>query len=165
MASQEIEINNIITRLLQDKQEFFLVDFTLIGPVNRKKLTVFLDKDSGISIDECGEFSLALGEAIDAADLFSGAYTLEVSSPGMDSPLKVLRQYLRRIGQKVQLVTTAGMEIKGVLQKATDMEITLTTIPDSKKNKKNTQQENEAAVETIIPYSEIKKCNLIVSFK
>ncbi|MFN8417329.1 MAG: ribosome maturation factor RimP [Cytophagaceae bacterium] len=165
MANQEIEINTIISGLLQDKQEFFLVDFTLSGPVNRKKVTVFLDKDSGISIDECGEFSLALGEAIEGANVFSGAYTLEVSSPGMDSPMKVLRQYLRRIGQKVQLVTTTGAEIKGVLQKATEAEITLTPIPDTKKNKKNNQQENEAAVETIIPYSEIKKCNLIVSFK
>lgn len=165
MANQEIEINNIIARLLQDKPEFFLVDFTLSGPVNRKKVTVFLDKDSGISIDECGEFSLALGDAIETSEIFSGAYTLEVSSPGMDSPLKVLRQYLRRVGQKVQLVTTTGVELKGVLQKATDVEITLAPLPDTKKNKKNNQQENEAAVETIIPYSEIKKCNLIVSFK
>jgi len=165
MVNQEQEIKRFVQELLIGKEDFFLVDLVLGGSNSRRKIIVVLDKDTGILIDECGEFSRALGDKIEESGLFSDAYILEVSSPGMDRPLIVKRQYQRRIGNKLNFLLTNGTNFEGVLQQVYEDGLDVIPLPE-KSNKKKKEVVLETAEQLRrIRFEEIKKCNLIVSFK
>jgi ribosome maturation factor RimP len=168
MTKEELEIQKYITALLAEKPLLFLVDIVFGGTNSRKKVLVILDKDTGILIDECGEFSRALGNLIEENNLFGDApYILEVSSPGMERPLLVTRQYKRRIGSNLNFLLTDGSQFEAVLQAVSDEGVTiLPAAPKVKKNKKEKEAIVEVAVTPMkLRFAEIKKCNLIVSFK
>lgn len=93
---------------------FYLVDLSQSGN-KQKKVTVLLDTDAGISIDECALISRQLGEAIEAEGLFENPYHLEVSSPGIDSPLSSLRAYQKNLGRHLAIVKTDGDKLQGKL--------------------------------------------------
>jgi ribosome maturation factor RimP len=64
---------------------------------------VFIDKPGGVTVRDCERAHVALGPALDVADPFPHAYTLEVSSPGLDRPFKRLQDYQRAIGKQVNV--------------------------------------------------------------
>ena len=66
-------------------------------------LRLYIDSDVGISLDDCERVSRAVGEALDAADPIPGAYTLEVSSPGLDRVLRTQAHFERFAGERVKL--------------------------------------------------------------
>lgn len=68
-------------------------------------LRFLVDKQGGITIDECGRLNQTIGEILDAKDLIQDRYTLEVSSPGLDRPLQTKRDFERNIGRKVKIFT------------------------------------------------------------
>ena len=84
-----------------EERNLFLVELKVQG---KKKIEVFADSDTGISINECAEISKFLGGLLDEADIMSDNYTLDVSSPGMSNPLRVPRQYKRRIGRTLEIL-------------------------------------------------------------
>lgn len=165
MVNQEQEIRKFVEELLVGKDNFFVVDIILSGTNTRRKIVVILDKDTGILIDECGDLSRALGDKIEESGLFENAYTLEVSSPGMDRPLTVKRQYQRRIGNKLSFLLVDGTTFDAVLQKVSDQEVEV--LPVTKKENKKRKETAPEPVEELkrLRFEEIKKCNLIVSFK
>lgn len=166
MTKQEEEINTYVSNLLLERGDLFLVDIVFGGTASRRKILVTLDKDSGILIDECGEFSRALGNLIEENVLFGDApYVLEVSSPGMDRPLLVTRQYKRRIGNKLNFLLTDGSQFEAVLTHVTEEGVVVEPVPEKiKKSKKETP--TDLVIEPRkLRFAEIKKCNLIVSFK
>ncbi|GAA4416528.1 hypothetical protein GCM10023187_48030 [Nibrella viscosa] len=160
-----------ITELLQpylNGDQFFIVDIHVAGRQGgRIKVTVLLDSDEGITIDECASVSRRLGAQLDEIDLFSGApFTLEVSSPGIDFPLQFRRQYLKNVGRQVAVTLKDGQVLHGQLESVGDDHIVV-DIPPVKKPKKK-------AVETIAPeptglqtlrFNDIQKTNVEVSFK
>ena len=78
-----------------------------ISPSNDIK--VFLDADDGITIEKCTSVNKALYKYIEESELFPGGnFSLEVSSPGVDEPLKLYRQYKKNIGRKVEVVLNDG---------------------------------------------------------
>ncbi len=166
MAKQELEIKTFVTDLLQEREVLFLVDIVFGGTNSRRKIQVILDKDSGILIDECGEFSRALGNLIEEKNIFGDApYVLEVSSPGMDRPLTVKRQYQRRIGNTLNFLLNDGAQFEAVLKHVSEEGVLVEPVPA-----KNKKSKKEAPVELVaeprkLRFEEIKKCNLIVSFK
>jgi ribosome maturation factor RimP len=166
MAKQELEIKAFVTDLLQEREALFLVDIVFGGTNSRRKIQVILDKDSGILIDECGEFSRALGNLIEEKNIFGDApYVLEVSSPGMDRPLTVKRQYQRRIGNTLNFLLNDGAQFEAVLKNVSEEGVLVEPVPA-----KNKKSKKEAPVELVteprkLRFEEIKKCNLIVSFK
>lgn len=166
MTKQEVEINTFVSDLLLERDTLFLVDIVFGGTNSRRKILVTLDKDSGILIDECGEFSRALGNLIEENTLFGDApYVLEVSSPGMDRPLLVTRQYKRRIGNKLNFLLTDGSQFEAVLTHVTDEGVVVEPLAEKiKKSKKETPADLVAEPKKL-RFDEIKKCNLIVSFK
>lgn len=165
MVNHEQEIRALAAELLTEKPDFFLVDIVLGGTNSRRKIVVVLDKSTGILIDECGEFSRALGDKIEERNLFGAAYTLEVSSPGMDRPLTVKKQYERRVGNKLNFLLTDGTTFEAILQKVSDEGVEV--LPVLKKDNKKKKDAVPEPVEELkrIRFEEIKKCNLIVSFK
>jgi ribosome maturation factor RimP len=166
MVNQEQEIRRFVEELLVGKDDFFLVDIILSGSNTRRKVVVILDKNTGILIDECGELSRALGDKIEESGLFGDAYILEVSSPGMDRPLIVKRQYERRIGNKLNFLLSNGDTFEAILQKVSNEGLDVVIVPENSSNKKK-KNESPVSVEEQkrIRFEEIKKCNLIVSFK
>ncbi len=66
-------------------------------------LRVYIDREDGIGIEDCEQFSRQLGSVLDVEDPIHGEYTLEVSSPGLDRPLYSLAQYGKYVGEIIDL--------------------------------------------------------------
>ncbi|HKY72719.1 MAG TPA: ribosome maturation factor RimP [Nitrospira sp.] len=106
-----------------------LADVVCVGQGSRSVVRVFIDKPEGVTLDDCERAHKALGPALDVADPFPHAYTLEVSSPGLDRPFKRIRDYRRAIGKRVTLKLReplAGQwRLVGTLTDVTDDSVTL----------------------------------------
>lgn len=103
----------MISELLEDNPDYFLVE-VVIKPTNNIK--VYLDADSGVSIDKCVKYNRALYKQIEENALFpNGDFSLEVSSPGLDEPLKLRRQYVKNMGRPVEITQQDGTKINGKL--------------------------------------------------
>lgn len=107
----------------------FLVDI-LIQPVNR--ISVFIDGDNGISIDDCRKISRSLEEMLTSDN---EDFELNVSSPGLDRPLKLARQYLKNIGRGIEISTVLGEKVEGTLTSIDDKGLELIAIVKDKKKK------------------------------
>lgn len=139
-----------------DDQSHFIVDVIISARQGPKKVLVTVDGDNGIGIDDFTEISRRLSGLLEESTLIDGAYTLEVSSPGIDQPLKSLRQYRKNVGRKIR-ATVDGKPIDGVLESVTEESIELleTTGTGKKKETKNIQ----------IPFSQIERAFVLISFK
>jgi ribosome maturation factor RimP len=83
----------------------------------RRRVSVVIDADGGVDLDQCAEVSHALSSALDAADLLGDApYTLEVSSPGVARPLRLPRHWRRNIGRLVRVTLQDGGDVLGRIQ-------------------------------------------------
>ena len=80
-----------------------LVEVQCVGQGARTIVRVLIEKPGGVTVTDCEQAHKALGPALDVADPFPHAYTLEVSSPGLDRPFKRLQDYQRAIGKEVSL--------------------------------------------------------------
>ena len=82
-----------------------LVDVEIGGGHGRQTLRLFIDKPGGVSLDECSSVSRALSTALDVEDPIQGTYDLEVSSPGLDRPLRTPEHFQQYAGNKVRVKT------------------------------------------------------------
>ncbi|WP_127580688.1 ribosome maturation factor RimP [Paenibacillus koleovorans] len=101
-------IKEIITEMIQpflDNEGFELVDVEYVKEGNNRFLRVYVDKEGGIDIDDCGRISEVLSEKLDEKDPIPDAYFLEVSSPGAERPLKKLSDYERAVEKNVFVTT------------------------------------------------------------
>ncbi len=73
-------------------------------------LRIFLDSQRGIRVEDCAEISRVVGEMLDAADLIPIAYNLEVSSPGIDRPLRKLEHFQKHIGDIIEVRTISPVQ-------------------------------------------------------
>jgi len=80
-----------------------LVEVQCVGHGTRTVVRVFIDKPGGIGIGDCEQVHLSLGHALDVEDPIPHAYMLEVSSPGLDRPLKRREDFLRSVGKLVSV--------------------------------------------------------------
>ena len=87
-----------------------IVDVELSGSSRKPLIRIFIDKENGVTLDDCGKFSRALSALLDVEDPIPTAYVLEVSSPGLDRPLKVMRDFERSIGKLVRIVTRTKID-------------------------------------------------------
>lgn len=100
--------------------ELELVEVEYVKEASGWVLRVFLDKPTGIDLEDCRKVSEALDQKLDEEDPIPGAYSLEVSSPGLERPLKKLQDYDRFTGRTVEIRTYKGLygrkRFNGVLQ-------------------------------------------------
>ena len=134
---------------------YFVVDVKLSGKKGYEKVVVFVDGDRGLNIDICATITKSLSNELDMMNLFEGSYTLEVSSPGIDYPLTSERQYHKNLGRQLRVDRKDGDILKGELLDTVDSGITLSV-------EKGKKQEKE---DVFIPYSDIKKSKVLVTFK
>ena len=87
-----------------------LIDVVCVGRGPRSVVRVLVDKPGGVTITDCEQAHKALGPALDVADPFPHAYTLEVSSPGLDRPFQRTQDFQRAIGKQVNLKLRQPLE-------------------------------------------------------
>jgi len=135
--SQIQAIEQKIMTLINPDPENFLVEVR-IRPGNNVK--VFVDADHGISIDKLARYNRTLYREIEESGLFpNNDFSLEISSPGLDEPLKLHRQYLKNIGRNVEVILKNGIKKEGKLVSATDSEIVIEEETGNKKKKEIAQ--------------------------
>jgi ribosome maturation factor RimP len=147
-------IEQILIEYLKDSP-YFLVELRVSSS---NKISVFLDGDQGIPISECVKISRHIESLLDRE---KQDFELEVSSVGVDKPLKLLRQYTKNIGRSIQLTTFDGVKITGKLVDANDKGITL---EKELKKKKKKDQHQEDLIESY-EFSRLQEVKVLVSFK
>lgn len=120
----------------------FLVE-VLVKPGNT--IRVHVDTSEGISIDQCVRISRFLNEQLDRD---TEDFSLEVSSPGVGTPFRVMQQYEKNCGRKVEVTLNDGKRLEGKLEGVEGEEITL----------------NVKGMEQVVLLSDIKKTKAIISF-
>lgn len=133
-------------------EEHFAIDVQFVARKPTAKLLIVLDGDKGIGIDKCAQVSRELSALIDEADLIPNAYTLEVSSPGVDRPLVLPRQYTQHLNRVLQVDLAEGEPIKGKLIAIQPEGIQIEAV----QKKKTTLHE--------VPFTNIKKAVVVVEF-
>ncbi len=91
--------------------------FLVEAKLTPSKLTVFIDKEDGIGIEECSRLHRWLYQQLDPAG-FNDTHEIEVSSPGLDQPLKVFQQFIKGIGKRVHVVLPDGRRMDGKINQA-----------------------------------------------
>ncbi len=149
--SMDNQIRKMLNTLIEDSA-LFLVDLK-IKPGNNIK--IYLDGDSGVTIDAVSKINKVLYKQVEESGLFpDGNFSMEVSSTGVDEPLKFLRQYKKNIGRKVEVTLNEGGTKEGILKEATEAAIAIEETIGKKKETKN----------TIIAFGEIKKTVVQIIF-
>ena len=157
IMSQTLDIKTIekkVKDLISAEPEHFLVEVR-IKPVNNIK--VFIDGDQGVSIEKLVQYNRRLYRQLEEEQYFpNGDFSLELSSPGLDEPLKMHRQYVKNIGRFVEVTEQAGGKIEGKLLSVTETGIEL-EMETGKGKKKET-------VKQVIPFENVKTTKIQIKF-
>ncbi len=112
-----------------------LVEAVCVGQGPRTVIRVFIDKPGGISLTDCEQAHRSLSPALDVIDPFPHAYMLEISSPGLDRPLRSVQDYRRLIGQAITLKLRQPIQtqwrLEGTVLDVDDRAVTL-SVPQKK---------------------------------
>ena len=152
------KIKELATSLLVNP-DHFLVDVVVSGNRVQKKLMVIVDGDKGVTIEDCAALSRSLSDKLDETNLISENYTLEVTTPGVDLPLKLKRQYKKNVGRGFKVSLKDKSVIKGKLVNAGEDTIELEFEEKAGKGKKKELKKME------IPFDMIDKALVQISFK
>jgi ribosome maturation factor RimP len=152
------EIDKLINQGLteQNLSDMYLIDCRIKG----NKIEIFLDSDEGVSFLKCQKLSRWLEAVFDEKKTFGDNYVLEVSSAGVGSPLKFLRQYQKNIGRIIDIKYGTGNQVRGILSTVIDDMIHVTyetKVKEGKKNKKVTVTEQ-------IKFKDIIESKIKISF-
>lgn len=149
MITQE-QIVNVVEEILEGTDKFLVEVLILSG----NKITVFFDGDNNVSISDCQKLSRFIEERLDVDYV---DYQLTISSAGMDRPIKLLRQYKKRIGKGLDVITYSGDQISGILIKADENGIELEH--PVKNPRKQVLKPN-----SIIAFERIKSAKILITF-
>jgi ribosome maturation factor RimP len=111
-----------LSELLTELPGYFLVEIN-VKPTNNIK--VFVDADQGAAIDQLSRINRALYKWVEENLFPNGDFSIEVSSPGLEEPLKLGRQYLKNIGRMVEIVLKNGLKKEGKLISVSENEIVI----------------------------------------
>jgi ribosome maturation factor RimP len=113
-----------------NKNQFELVDVEYVKEGGSWYLRVYIDKEGGITVDDCEAVAREMNPVLDEEDYVEGAYIFEVSSPGLLRPLKKERDYVRNMGRLIEIRTYRPVshekEFYGILKAYDDKSVTIT---------------------------------------
>ncbi|MFC1841077.1 ribosome maturation factor RimP [Thermodesulfobacteriota bacterium] len=95
------QVFDIASPILEDIG-FELIDVEYLSVNGRWILRLYIDKEGGVTIDDCVSVSRELGDLLDVKDIINHEYVLEVSSPGLNRPLKREKDFIKYIGKKIK---------------------------------------------------------------
>lgn len=151
----EKRVTELVEEKIADRPDLFLVEVQMHG---NGILSILVDGDNGVAISDCADISRHVGFHLEEENVIEQAYRLEVSSPGLDTPLKSLRQYQKNISRSVNVKLRDGNKREGKLISADESGIRL---EESVKEKGKKAE----LVENSIPFSDIAETKVLVSFK
>jgi ribosome maturation factor RimP len=147
-------IENLVNKFLENEPDYFLVEVK-VKPTNNIK--VFIDGDKGISIEKCVQFNRQLYKIMESNNFFpSGDFSLEVSSPGIDKPLKLQRQYVKNTGRNVEILFNDGSVKTGRLINVSNEDIMI--------EEKVGKGKKLETIQLVIPFSNIKTTTVQIEF-
>lgn len=125
---------------------FYLEDVTITSAGRRSMLTIIVDGDTHLSLDQVTSATKAIGEIVESIQsLGETPFTLEVTSPGLDRPLTKVRHWQKNINRLVKVIMQDGSEVKGRINEV--------------------NQASSVVGEKKVNYSDIKRATLEVEFK
>jgi len=154
MEGQIQGLEQKVKGLIEAEPEVFLVEIR-IKPTNNVK--VFLDSDKGMSLDRLIQYNRKLYKELEESNFFPGNdFSLEVSSPGLDEPLKLERQYLKNVGRAIEVIRLDGVKMEGKLLAVSGDEIMV----EEEKGKGKKKE----LVQHAIPFTHIKSTKVQIKF-
>jgi len=147
----KLKIENLVRECISGT-ELFLV---AVKVSSSGKITILADRNKGITINECGSISRFVEMHLDRNE---EDYELMVSSPGLDMPFMVKKQYYKSEGKRVEVVSTEGEKFAGLLKNVTDGGFEIET---EVKVKGKTKEKKELSFN----YDQVKSTKEVVSFK
>jgi ribosome maturation factor RimP len=151
---------DIITQLTTWTNELLPAHLFLVEVEQKqgaKKISVYIDGDAGVNIEDCRVLAKALNAKLDELDFGNEAYMFEVSSPGIDRPLKLQRQYAQHVGRELLVKLVGQNDLLGRLESMNETGIVL-SLKDKKKGYKDAPQKE-------VGFGEIAQANVQISFK
>ncbi|MCI6574252.1 MAG: ribosome maturation factor RimP [Actinomycetaceae bacterium] len=159
MAKNETvgDITAIVAPLVQDMGLYLEgVALKRAGKYVTVRVTVDLESGAGaVDSEQLEQLSRAISTALDAADPISGAYTLEVSTPGAERELTELRHYSRAIGHLAHIILTDGTDMTARVQRVSEESIVVTTYAEKNKQRVATGEHE-------LTFSEIRSARIVV---
>jgi ribosome maturation factor RimP len=132
---------------------FFLEDINIVSPGNHRIVTVIVDGENSLNLDQVTVASKLISELLDEATFMGDtAFTLEVTSPGIDRPLTLPRHFAKNIDRLLKVTQTDGIVVTGRILSNTDLDVTLTV------------QEKKETKEVTIALTDIKRAQVEVEF-
>ena len=154
MITETEKIEEFVKQFIAKTEGLFLIE---VKSAPGNKITVLLDGDKGVTIENCTTVNKALYKFIEETALFgSNNFSLEVSSFGVDKPLVSLRQYKKNIGRNVEVLLTDGTKLEGTLVEANEAHIIIEQ-KTGKGNKMTTKT-------TTILFNQIKHTTVLITF-
>lgn len=151
----EKRVKELVEEKIADKPNLFIVDIKMHA---NGKLVILVDGDNGIGIDDVAGISRYVGFKLEEENVIETAYNLEVSSPGLDTPLKLIRQYIKNIGRNLAIKMADGTKREGKLSSITEDAIVI----EEKVKEKGKRAE---VIEAVIPIDKIAETKVLISFK
>ena len=116
---------------IMEEMHFELVDVEYVKEAGNWYLRFYIDKEGGITVDDCEAVSRIFSDKLDELDFIEDAYIMEVSSPGLGRPLKKEKDYARSMGKEVEIRTYRPInkekEFYGILSAYDESSVTITT--------------------------------------
>ena len=129
-STYEAKTEQLILPILE-RMQFELVDVEYVKEGSTYYLRVYIDKEGGITINDCEAVAREMNELLDREDFISDSYTFEVSSPGLGRPLKKEKDYIRSMGKEVEIRTYRAInrekEFYGILSAYDENTVTIKT--------------------------------------
>lgn len=150
------KIEEFLNNFLEERKDLFLIDLKFSAGDD---ITVILDGDNGVSLQDCLDASRAIEFNMDRED---HDFSLQVMSAGLSEPLSSERQFRKNIGRDLDILMNDSTKIEGELAKVDDEKITL--ILRYRKPKEVGKGKVDVEEEKEIPYSEIKKALVAIKF-
>lgn len=144
------EIEQQIEQIITD-YNYLLIDLNIRGNEKNPIVEIFVDNQKGVSADDCADISKAIGVMLDEEDAISSGYRLDVSSPGVDRPLKFLEQFPKHLNRQFEVQYVSGEEVKNLKAK-------LVKISDDKLLFKSGKEE------FLLSFDDIKSAKVLISF-
>ena len=120
------QISDLVTPALQ-QAGYFLEDINIVTPGQHRIVTVIVDGESALNLDQVTVASKLVSELLDEATFMGETpFTLEVTSPGIDRPLTLPRHFAKNVTRLLKVVKTDGEVVTGRIASNTDLDVTLT---------------------------------------
>lgn len=121
MNSTEQNILNAAQEI-SEKNNLFLLEVLFRGTEKNRVIEIFIDGEDNLSADDCARISREINQVIEKNKLLDSAYRLDVSTPGVDRPLKYLKQYKKHINRKFEVRYKSGENKKSITGKLLKIE-------------------------------------------